>query len=105
MRRRAGRPRQEPEEAPEKPTPPVPVEITVDELAEKLTTADLDALVSALPDEALGHIVLAGLRQLRRRHGRKAGQGSRGAKGRGASALESIAREVAAVLGGTGEEF
>lgn len=91
-------------EAPPVP-PPAPVEITADLLAETLTTADLEALVSALPDEALGHVVLAGLRQLRRRHGRRAGQGPRGTKTKGASALESVAREVAGILGGTGEEF
>ena len=84
--------------------------MSVEQIAERLTTADLDALAAALPDDALAHFALAGVRQLRRRLARagmvgRSPRASKGAsKGRGVSALERVAHELAAVLGGTGEE-
>ncbi len=81
-------------------------EVSVEVLAERLTAAELDALVAALPDEALAHLVLAGVRQLRRRLVRvganAGGRPARAAKGRGASSLERAARQLAAELGGAG---
>jgi CRP-like cAMP-binding protein len=81
-------------------------EVAVEVLAERLTAAELDALVAAVPDETLAHLVVAGMRQLRRRLVRTgataSGRSARAAKGRGASALERAARELAAELGGAG---
>lgn len=70
---------------------------SIDAFAARLSPADLDELAAALPDDALAHLVLVAVRQLRRRLARASG---RGGKGRG-SALERAARQVAAELGGT----
>lgn len=96
--------RAEPAEVDAAPPPEV-VEVAVEVLAERLTAADLDALAAAMPDESLAHLVLSGMRQLRRRlvrTGAAGGRAPRAAKGRGASVLERAARQVAAELGGAG---
>ena len=106
-----------PPAAPETPAPPVETRIETrvevrylpapapspDQLAEGLGSAELDALAAALPDEALAHLVLAALRQLRRRLARAGG--ARPGKGKGVvSPLERAARQVAAELGGAGDD-
>lgn len=63
-------------------------------LAARLSPAELNELVAALPDESLAHLVIAAFRQLRRRLARG---GGRGGKGR-ASALERSARQLIAEL-------
>ena len=69
----------------------------IDAFAARASPADLDDLAAALPDDALAHLVLAAMRQLRRRLARA---GNRGSKSRG-SDLERTAQQVAAELGGT----
>ena len=56
-------------------------------------------LVAGLPDDVLAHLVIATVRQLRRRLARSRG---RGGKGR-TSALERSAQQLIAELGGPGE--
>ena len=82
------------------PNDKAPTETSMDALASRLSPAELDELAAVLSDDALAHLTLAAIRQLRRRLARSGGRsgGSRG-KGR-ASALERIARQLAAELGG-----
>lgn len=82
---------------------PAPTDASVETLAERLTSAELDALVAAVPDGTLAHLVLTGVRQLRRRLVRAGAASGRAIKGRGASVLERAARQLAAELGGAGE--
>ncbi len=44
-----------------------PAEADIDALAARLSPAELDQLAAALPDESLARLVLATIRQLRRR--------------------------------------
>ncbi len=85
------------------PTPDsgdAPLGDSIDALAARLSPAELNELVAALPDEALAHLVVATARQLRRRLARS---GGRGGKGR-ASALERSARQLIAELGEQGDD-
>ena len=70
----------------------------MDVLAARLSPAELDEFAAALPDDALGHLVLTAARQLRRRLTRAGGRGN-GRKSRD-SALQRAARQLAAELGG-----
>lgn len=66
-----------------------------DVLAARLSPAELSALVAALPDDALAHLIITAFRQLRRRLLRRGGRdGSR------PSALERSAQQLIAELGG-----
>jgi len=69
----------------------------LDALASRLSPPELDELAAALPDDALAHLTLAAVRQLRRRLARS---GSRGARSRASAALERTARQLADELGG-----
>lgn len=73
---------------------------SIDVLAARLSPTELNGLVAALPDDALAHLVIATVRQLRRRLVRS---GGRGGKGR-TSALERSARQLIAELGGQGDD-
>ena len=84
--------------------PPSDIEETplcdsIDVLAARLSRTEWNELVAALPDDALAHLVIATVRQLRRRLARSHG---RGGKGR-ASALERSAQQLIAELSGQGE--
>ncbi|MBV9749417.1 MAG: hypothetical protein JO157_11440 [Acetobacteraceae bacterium] len=68
---------------------------SLDALAARLSPAEIDELAAALPDDALAHLILAAVRQLRRRLARS---GRRGGGGR-ASALERAARQLVTELG------
>ena len=70
--------------------PAGPPEQTPDPVATaaQFSPAELDALVAALPDDALARLLLASVRQLRRRLSRAAG--------RPAPALDRAARQIAA---------
>jgi hypothetical protein len=76
-----------------------PAEAGIDTIAARLSPAELDELAAALPDNALAHLALAALRQLRRRLARAGTQGR--SKGR-ASTLERAARQIASERGGMG---
>lgn len=72
----------------------------VAKLATGLSAAELNELAAALSDNALAHLALAAVRQLRRRLMRRGGRGrSR------TSALERTARQIAAELSGEGEGY
>jgi hypothetical protein len=71
-----------------------------DVLAARLSRTEWHELVAGLPDDVLAHLVIATVRQLRRRIARSRG---RSGKGRGASALERSAQQLIAELGGQGE--
>ena len=66
-----------------------------DVLAARLSPAELSALVNALPDDALAHLIITAFRQLRRRLLRRGGRG-----GSRPSALERSAQQLIAELGG-----
>jgi len=72
---------------------------SIDMLAARLSRTEWNELVATLPDDALAHLVIATVRQLRRRLARSRG---RGGKGR-ASALERSAQQLIVELGGRGE--
>ena len=76
-----------------------PVGDSIDVIAARLSPAELKAFVAALPDDALACLVIATVRQLRRRLVRS---GGRGGKGRN-SVLEQAARQLIAELGGQDE--
>jgi hypothetical protein len=65
-------------------------------MAARLSLAELNELVTALPDPALAHLLIATVRQLRRRLARQKWQA---AKGGTVSPLERAARELTAELG------
>jgi len=72
---------------------------SIDVLAARLSRTEWNELVATLPDDALAHLVIATVRQLRRRLAR-----SRGRSGNGrASALERSAQQLIVELGGRGE--
>jgi len=73
---------------------------SIDVLAARLSPTELNELVAALPDDALAHLIVATVRQLRRRLARS---GGRGGKSR-TSALERSARQLIAELGGQGDD-
>ncbi len=77
-----------------------PAGANMDELATRLSPAELDELAATLPDGALAHLILATMRQLRRRLARSGGH--RGSRSR-ASALERAAQQLAAEFGSTEE--
>jgi hypothetical protein len=92
-RRAGGQPGPSPPEPPAEPTPTT--------LPARATPAELDAFVAALPDEALAHLVLAGVRALRRRLAKGRGADPRAPRGgRAEGPLERAARRLAAELGG-----
>ena len=66
-------------------------------VAAQLSPADLEELAAVLSDDALARLVLAAVRQLRRRLARGGGRA-----GRPSSSLERAARQLAAELGGEG---
>ena len=72
---------------------------SIDVLAARLSRIEWNELVAGLPDDVLAHLVIATVRQLRRRLARSRG---RGGKGR-TSALERSAQQLIAELGGQGE--
>jgi hypothetical protein len=65
-------------------------------MAARLSPAELNELVTALPDSALAHLLITTVRQLRRRLARRQWQV---AKGGTASPLERAARQLIAELG------
>jgi len=67
-------------------------------LAMRLSPAELDGLAAALSDDALARLVVAAVRQLRRRLARGGGHTAR----RPSPALDRAARQVAAELGAEG---
>lgn len=72
---------------------------SIDMLAARLSRTEWNELVAGLPDDVLAHLVIATVRQLRRRLVR-----SRGHNGKGSiSALERSAQQLIAELGGQGE--
>jgi len=72
---------------------------SIDVLAARLSRTEWNELVAGLPDDVLAHLVIATVRQLRRRLAR-----SRGRSGKGrTSALERSAQQLIAELGGQGE--
>lgn len=73
-----------------------PIEPSAVDLAARLDMPELDELVATVPDDALAHLTLAAVRQLRRRLARSTGR--KGGKGR-ASALERAGQQLAAELG------
>lgn len=85
------------------PPPPdseeAPLRDSIDVLAARLSRAEWNELVATLPDDALAHLVIATVRQLRRRLAR--GHAKSG-KGR-ASVLERSAQQLIAELSGQGE--
>ena len=64
-------------------------------LATRLSPAELDELAAALSDDALAHLVVATVRQLRRRLARGGGRAAR----QPSPALDRAARQIAAELG------
>jgi len=72
---------------------------SIDMWAAGLSRTEWNELVAELPDDVLAHLVIATVRQLRRRLAR-----SRGRSGKGrTSALERSAQQLIAELGGQGE--
>ncbi len=65
-------------------------------LATRLSPAELEELAATLSDDALAHLVVAAVRQLRRRLARGGGRTGR----RPSPALDRAARQLAAELGG-----
>ncbi len=82
--------------SPSSDTGDAPLSNNIDVLAARLSPTELNELVAALPDDALAHVIVATVRQLRHR---LAHSGGRGGKGR-TSALERSARQLIAELGG-----
>lgn len=74
---------------------------SLDTLAARLSPAELNEFVTALPDQALAHLVIATIRQLRRRLTRRSGQPG---KGGASSPLERAARQLIAELGEQGSD-
>lgn len=74
-----------------------PVEASMDALAARLSSGELDDLAAGLSDDALAHLALAAVRQLRRRLARGGGRGSGRSR---TSTLERTTRQIAAELGG-----
>ncbi len=73
---------------------------SIEVLAARLSRTEWNALVAGLPDDVLAHLVVATVRQLRRRLAR-----SRGRSGKGrTSVLERSAQQLIAELGGQGED-
>ena len=68
-------------------------------IAARLSPAELKEFVAALPDDALACLVIATARQLRRRLVLSGGRGGKGCN----SALERVARQLFAELGGQDE--
>ena len=66
----------------------------------RLSAPELRALVETLPDEALANLVLATIRQLKRRLVKSSRNGQTGR----ASALDRAAQQLVAELGGQGYE-
>ena len=72
---------------------------SIDVLAARLSRIEWNGLVAGLPDDALAHLVIATVRQLRRRLAR-----SRGRDGKGrVSTLERSAQQIIVELSGQGE--
>ena len=71
-------------------------DMSVGALATRLSPAELDEFAEALTDEALGHLVLAAVRQMRRRLARMSGRPGKNHS----SALGRVAQKLAAELGG-----
>jgi len=69
---------------------------SLDTLAARLSPAELNELVATLPDQGLAHLVVAAVRQLRRRLARAGRQAGRR---RAPSPLERAARELVVELG------
>lgn len=72
---------------------------SIDVIAARLSPAELKEFVAALPDDALACLVIATARQLRRRLVLSGGRGGKGCN----SALERVARQLFAELGGQDE--
>jgi hypothetical protein len=72
-----------------------PPDSSLDALAARLSPADLEGLAAIVSDESLARLVLAAVRQLRRRLARA---GGRGRSKRPAPALARAARQVAIEL-------
>lgn len=97
------RPAPKPKPKPKRQPPPSDIKEAsfdgIDVLAARLSHTEWNELVARLPDEDLAHLVVATVRQLRRRLAR-----SRGRSGKGrTSALERSAHQLIAELGGQGE--
>ena len=71
-------------------------DMSVGALATRLSLAELDEFAEALTDEALGQLVLAAVRQMRRRLARMGGRPGKNHS----SALGRVAQKLAAELGG-----
>lgn len=69
-------------------------------LATRLSPAELEELAAALSDDALARLVVAAMRQLRRRLARGGGRA-----GRPSPALDRAARQLAAELGADGDSY
>jgi len=72
---------------------------SIDVLAARLSRTKWNELVATLPDDALAHLVVATVRQLRRRLARSHGRSGKGH----APALERSAQQLIAELGGQGD--
>ncbi len=72
---------------------------SIDVLAARLSRTEWNELVATLPDDALAHLVIATVRQLRRRLARIRGRNGKGST----SALERSAQQLIAELSGQGE--
>ncbi len=97
-------PRPKPKQGIKRQPPPsdcaeAPLCDSIDVLAARLSRTEWNELVATLPDDALAHLVIATVRQLRRRLARSYG---RGGKSR-ASALERSAQQLITELSGQGE--
>ena len=97
-------PKLKPEQEVRRRSPPsdseeTPARDSIDVLAARLSRAEWNELVAGLPDDALAHLVIATVRQLRRRLARSQGRNSKGH----ASVLERSARQLIDELGGQGE--
>jgi hypothetical protein len=73
--------------------PPYPAKVTVEELVARLSQRELEGLAAGLDDEQLASLVLGSVRALKRRLARSV-RGPRGARSRGAGALERAARRL-----------
>lgn len=73
---------------------------SINVLVERLSRTEWNELVATLPDDALAHLVIVIVRQLRRRLARSRGKGGKGR----ASALERSAQQLIVELGGPGED-
>jgi len=98
-------PKPQPEQDIKRRLPPpdsedAPLSDSIEALAARLSPAELNELAAALPDDVLAHLVIATVRQLRRRLARS---GSRSGNGR-TPALERSARQLIAELSGQGED-